>query len=76
MRVLLFAGLAEACGERSLEVETTVTTVAELRAALESAHPQLRWQGVRIAVDQQYVSDSHPLRGNEEVALIPPVSGG
>lgn len=76
MRVLLFAGLAEACGERSLEVSETVTNVAELRAALERLRPDLPWKGVRIAVDQEYAKDDRVLQGQEEIALIPPVSGG
>lgn len=76
MRVLLFAGLAEACGERSLEVNEAVATVAELRAALERLRPDLPWQGVRVAVDQEYASDERALHGQEEIALIPPVSGG
>jgi molybdopterin converting factor small subunit len=29
-----------------------------------------------VAVNQEYVSAHHVLRENDEVALIPPVSGG
>ncbi|MCH2101981.1 MAG: molybdopterin converting factor subunit 1 [Planctomycetes bacterium] len=76
MRVLLFAGLAEACGKRSLEVDEIVSSVAELRTFLERAHPELVWQGVRIAVNQEYADDARALTGREEIAAIPPVSGG
>jgi molybdopterin converting factor subunit 1 len=31
---------------------------------------------LRVAVNQEYVDLRHPLSDNDEVALIPPVSGG
>jgi len=31
---------------------------------------------VRVAVNECYVDVSHPLRDGDDVALIPPVSGG
>jgi molybdopterin converting factor subunit 1 len=40
------------------------TALAEVRGAL------------RVAVNQEYVDPQHPLSDNDEVALIPPVSGG
>ena len=76
MRVLLFAGLAEACGRRQLELDPAPQSVAELWAEIRKQFPQLDWTGVRVAVEQQYVDAQHRLRGDEEVALIPPVSGG
>jgi molybdopterin converting factor subunit 1 len=36
-----------------------------------------RWKpSLRIAVNLTYVDNSHPLREGDEVAVIPPVSGG
>lgn len=35
------------------------------------------WQSsLRLAVNQEYVSNDHPLKQGDEVAVIPPVSGG
>jgi sulfur-carrier protein len=31
---------------------------------------------VRVAVNQEYVKPSHPIRAGDEVALFPPVTGG
>jgi molybdopterin synthase sulfur carrier subunit len=31
---------------------------------------------VRVAVNQDYVGNEHPVRDGDEVALFPPVTGG
>jgi molybdopterin converting factor subunit 1 len=75
MRVLLFAGLAESLGTRSVEVEHAAT-VGELVQQLHERWPQLAQLSYRVAVDQRYASEADSLAGGEELALIPPVSGG
>lgn len=52
-------------------------TVADLRAELLRQYPQL--VGLRslfIAVNSNYAEESAVLNENDEIALIPPVSGG
>ena len=52
-------------------------TVAELRAVLEQAHPQLKTlRSLFIAVNSAYAEDGARLLEEDEIALIPPVSGG
>lgn len=34
------------------------------------------WSSLAVAVNREYVPASHPLRDGDEVALLPPVSGG
>ena len=45
---------------------------------LSSRNPQFnRWRGsIRLAVNQEYVANDHPLSDGDEIAVIPPVSGG
>ena len=45
---------------------------------LESLAPRFRdWRPViRLAVNREYVDLAHPLQDGDEVAVIPPVSGG
>jgi len=77
MHILLFAGLAEAAGQRSLDFDAPVpATAQELLDQLRTSFPQLPWDGVRLAVDQSYVAADAPLPAEAEFALIPPVSGG
>lgn len=78
MRVLLFAGLAEALGRSVLEVEDreAPATVGALESRLREAHPALAGRPFRVAVNQAYARAGDALAPGDEVALIPPVSGG
>lgn len=78
-RVRLFAALREAVGAR--EVTLDLREGASVRQAFEqlcSAYPALARYGgqVAFAVNAAYVPPEHPLRGGDELAVIPPVSGG
>jgi len=79
VRVRFFASLRERL--RCNETEYTLAegaTVADLWAALCADHPQLAELGhaISFAVNQEYVGGQHRLSSHDEVALIPPVSGG
>jgi molybdopterin converting factor small subunit len=77
MRILLFAGLAEAAGQDHLVFDVPLpATAQELLDQLRVSFPQLPWQGVRLAVEQSYVAADAALPADAEFALIPPVSGG
>ncbi len=51
-------------------------TAEDLLNRIFSEHPKIKGLPVRVAVNQQYVSDKIELKTGDEVALIPPVSGG
>jgi MoaE-MoaD fusion protein len=74
----LFAAVAERAGARSLELHLPAgATVALVRTTLRQTHPQLPWlPGTMLAVNQQYAQAADLLRDGDEVAVIPPVSGG
>jgi len=77
MQVLLFAGLAERFGRRTLDLSAPLpATVAELRARLLSEWPEAANTSFRVAVNQSYAKEDMQLSASDEVALIPPVSGG
>ena len=72
LTVLLFAQAAESSGDRSLKILLPVgSSVAELRKALPRCPPN--WA---IAVNREYAVDSKILEEIDEIAVIPPVSGG
>jgi molybdopterin synthase catalytic subunit/molybdopterin converting factor small subunit len=69
--VKLFAGLRERAGWSEREVEAA--TVGEVWPALGlGAEPA----GLLYAVNQEYAERDQPLADGDEVAVIPPVSGG
>ncbi|WP_242338919.1 MULTISPECIES: molybdopterin converting factor subunit 1 [unclassified Anaeromyxobacter] len=78
IQILYFAGAREAAGASRETLERAPASVAELRRALEAAHPALAriLPRCRIAVDQEFAPDDAPLRDGAEVAIVPPVSGG
>jgi len=79
VRVLLFAALREAVGEKTLELELrNSATLGDALAQLESQHAALaRYRGrLLVAVNEERVPHATPLREGDEIALLPPVSGG
>ena len=79
VRILLFAGLRERLRSDWVELELPEdATVAQLLAALGERHPTLRelLPPCRVAVEQEFVAAGHRVRAGDEIAVIPPVSGG
>lgn len=74
MNVLLFGLIAEKAGTD--QVQVVVTSVRELRIALEQRIPELSVLSHAIAVDRIIVHQDMPLTGNEEIAVLPPFAGG
>jgi molybdopterin synthase catalytic subunit/molybdopterin converting factor small subunit len=72
--VKLFAGLREHAGRGERVVDLGAgATVGDIWAALElGAEPP----GLLYAVNREYADATRPLAEGDEVALIPPVSGG
>ncbi len=80
--VLLFGKLKDAFGASSIPLPEGTTTAAALRAKLADQNPDLadmlRAKTVRIAVNQELVTDEAATRitSSDEIALLPPLSGG
>jgi len=70
--IRLFAGLRERAGTGKLELDG-VATVADVWPALGLG---VEPAGLLYAVNRAYVERTHELRDGDEVAVIPPVSGG
>lgn len=79
MRILYFAQLRDAtgCSEEDLPVQESLST-PELWDKLIERHPALAKyrSNVRMACNQEYLTASETITDQDEVALIPPVSGG
>ena len=71
VRVRLFAGLRERAGWSQREIDAA--TVADVWGALELGDEPT---GLLYAVNKEYATPDRSLADGDEVALIPPVSGG
>ena len=79
LTVLFFAGLRERAGTRSVEIDAKEgMTVADAVAAARTSAPSDPSLGasVMLAVNGEYVKPDEPINAGDELALIPPVSGG
>jgi molybdopterin converting factor subunit 1 len=79
MTVHLFAAARELAGSPTVAVELPpAATVGDLRRAVAAACPPLAGLLARsaVAVNHEYADDARPLAPADEVAVIPPVSGG
>lgn len=76
LRVRLFVHMARTRDALRIDAPEGMT-VSELPALLRKELPDIRWpEGTLLAVNQEYVPPAQVLRENDEVAVIPPVSGG
>jgi len=73
---MLFAQLKEDMGKSSFEVKAAGKTVGELRHYLEAETSLGSLDGIMIAVNEEFANDDLIIEDNDEIALIPPVSGG
>ena len=78
IQVRLFAIMAQQARTGMLTLDLPAdATVAAVRTELLRRHPKVSWpQGTMLAINQEYAPESAPLRPGDEVAIIPPVSGG
>jgi molybdopterin converting factor subunit 1 len=79
MTLLLFGIAREIVGAPRLILPepAAIQTVADLRAWLVQTYPAFSdLRSLAVAVDQTYATDDQSLENANEIALIPPVSGG
>jgi molybdopterin converting factor subunit 1 len=77
--ILYFATVGERLGleRESCELPAQVTA-SEILAAIATRHPPVAdlLNACRVAVDCEFVASRMHLRGGEELAVLPPMSGG
>ena len=78
MKVLAFGIVKEIMGGSSVSVETGEgLTVEALRARMEEQYPKLKQlSSFMIAVNGEYAKPGTVIDNGDELAIIPPVSGG
>ncbi len=76
-RIKTFGIARDILGSKELVLEINGSTVMDLRNDLAKQYPTLEsLKSLFIAVNQSYAQDDTVLKETDEIALIPPVSGG
>jgi len=78
IKVLLFGAAADRAGTRETQVPTGETTLEELWLLLAERHPGLSpmRDTLAFAVNGEYARGDTLISPGDEVAVLPPVSGG
>ncbi|GAB4495863.1 MAG: molybdopterin converting factor subunit 1 [Saprospiraceae bacterium] len=78
LQIRAFGIARDILGDRLIAIETPAgATVGDLKNILLEKYPAFEsLSSLLIAVNAEYSSDSHILSEQDEIALIPPVSGG
>lgn len=77
-KILAFGIAKDIVGSRTIPWETSgKITVKELVQAIIAKYPELKdLASIKIAVNEEYVENEYLIQDQDEIALIPPVSGG
>jgi molybdopterin converting factor subunit 1 len=79
VRLRFFAALREIVGCEEMEKDVSEgTTPGLILEELAVEHPKLEpyLKVVKIAINQEFADRENPLTNDDEIAFLPPVSGG
>ncbi|MDN5205568.1 MoaD/ThiS family protein [Fulvivirgaceae bacterium BMA10] len=78
LNIVLFGIAKDIAGTSRIDMEVEEkATIANFKTKLINRFPEMeKLASLAFAVDTEYVNDDYVLRENEEVVIIPPVSGG
>jgi len=78
VRVLFFASIRERAGRREVTVSLPDGTVLDqlVRMIGNEIAPMTEGERMMLSINGKYASGEEVLRDGDEVALLPPVSGG
>jgi molybdopterin converting factor subunit 1 len=78
IKILLFGAAADRAGTRETQVQAGEITLDELWQLLLEQHPSLSpmRDTLAFAVNGEYARGETPVSPGDEVAVLPPVSGG
>ena len=81
MTILLFGITKDIVGQPTLSLShseaQSLHTAGELKSFLKDNFPEMKnLSSLAIAVNSEYAQDDYPIQEKDEIAIIPPVSGG
>lgn len=75
IEIISFGKISEFIAQQHMEI-AGITNTDQLKNHLESAFPSLAGMKYKLAVNQHIIQSSQPLQHEDQVAIMPPFSGG
>ena len=75
LHIKLFGMLGEKIGAE-IELNESVSTVAQLRAVLEKKYIYMNGINYLVAINKTIATDETIITNDSEIAILPPFSGG
>lgn len=75
-KILFFAHLRDAVGDDFVKLDAAGKTVAELKEILTNQYDLPKFDTVMTAINEEFCNNDDVINEGDEVAFIPPVSGG
>lgn len=79
IEVLLFGVVKEIAGRSklTLDFDSNITSVSNLKKLLIDKFPETKkLKSLLVAINESYANDEDTIKSGDEIAIIPPVSGG
>jgi molybdopterin converting factor subunit 1 len=77
LNILMFGVTKDIIGEKTKSLQLVDNSVLGLKNQLFSDYPKLKGlNSIMVAVNNEYADDDLILNSSDEIAIIPPVSGG
>lgn len=75
-KILFFAHLRDAVGEEVIRLDVSGKTVFQLKELLSEKYRFQKFDTVMTAINEEFANDDETIQPEDEIAFIPPVSGG
>jgi molybdopterin converting factor subunit 1 len=77
IKIRFFASCREIAGKNEIELQVQKNeTVSDILTVIRQLFPNLSLADIMVAVNQEFAAPGYVLKDGDEVALLPPVSGG
>jgi sulfur-carrier protein len=75
-KILFFAHLKDAVGEECIRIDVSGKTVSEVKDVLMKEYDLQKLDTAMAAINEEFASLEDVIQPGDEIAFIPPVSGG
>jgi molybdopterin converting factor small subunit len=73
---VLFSGVLAEVAKTSVKHYRNVNSFGDLKLRIEDDFPEMIYYNYRISVNQEIINNEPSLKDGDEVAFLPPLTGG